>query len=356
MPTTAQPSCGRPSTRIPATLRPSISTSLGHFTGLVAGDLGDREPGGQRQQPRRLADHERAEERLPGGAVQVRPWRPRPAVCSAAVTSVPCGAPARGELAGALVGRVGHGGSGPAAARAAMRRQRLMPGGSQLVVDREPEPLRGVPVADRQRQPRGRRPRRAAARRRSTSAKSREARPPPPAPSRSRASAAAATQSPAVLVAGVELDVAESVDVEGVGDERAVLGPRPRQLERTSSPGSSGVAGLDRAARPPASRAATGAKMSRPWKVAETGSSRERRAGDVDRLDHAAGALAGEPQQTVVGADQEPVVGEPERDRAALGADVRVDDREMDAQRACRGAPRAARARRPARPGAGCRG
>ena len=28
------------------------------------------------------------------GAVQVRPWRPRPAVCSAAVTTVPCGAPA----------------------------------------------------------------------------------------------------------------------------------------------------------------------------------------------------------------------------------------------------------------------
>ncbi len=31
---------------------------------------------------------------LPAGADQRRPWRPRPAVCSAAVTSVPCGAPA----------------------------------------------------------------------------------------------------------------------------------------------------------------------------------------------------------------------------------------------------------------------
>ena len=29
-----------------------------------------------------------------GGAAQVRPWRPRPSLCSPAVTTVPCGAPA----------------------------------------------------------------------------------------------------------------------------------------------------------------------------------------------------------------------------------------------------------------------
>ena len=40
----------------------------------------------------------------PGGAVHERPWRPRPALCSAAVTSVPCGAPAPASaLARALV-------------------------------------------------------------------------------------------------------------------------------------------------------------------------------------------------------------------------------------------------------------
>ena len=65
---------------------------------------------------------------LPGGAVQARPWRPRPAVCSSAVTSVPCGAPARGQLLGALVGRVGQRGGARAgapiiAAAAAPRRR-----------------------------------------------------------------------------------------------------------------------------------------------------------------------------------------------------------------------------------------
>ena len=55
---------------------------------------------------RRTSAHEqRAARRAP---TSVRPWRPRPAVCSAAVTSVPCGAPACGERAGAVVRRVGR--------------------------------------------------------------------------------------------------------------------------------------------------------------------------------------------------------------------------------------------------------
>ena len=95
MPSTAQPSCGRPSTRIPASLRPSSSTSFGHLIWHSAGTrLGHRHRGGQRQ---RLGAGRGAPPTSaapsPGGASQVRPWRPRPAVCSLAVTSVPCGAP-----------------------------------------------------------------------------------------------------------------------------------------------------------------------------------------------------------------------------------------------------------------------
>ncbi len=41
-----------------------------------------------------VAQHQRSSSELPAGADQRRPWRPRPAVCSEAVTSVPCGAPA----------------------------------------------------------------------------------------------------------------------------------------------------------------------------------------------------------------------------------------------------------------------
>ena len=61
----------------------------------AAGEVGDREAGAQRQQRRPgRAGRARAAAPGPAGADQVRPWRPRPAVCSPAVTSVPCGAPA----------------------------------------------------------------------------------------------------------------------------------------------------------------------------------------------------------------------------------------------------------------------
>ena len=95
IPSTAQRSCGRPSTRIPATLRPSTSTSLGHLTCASSpATSATADAGRERQQPRRLADHERAQQRPPRRRGPRRPWRPRPADCSLAVTSVPCGAPA----------------------------------------------------------------------------------------------------------------------------------------------------------------------------------------------------------------------------------------------------------------------
>ena len=65
--------------------------------------------------------------------------------------------------------------------------------------------------------------------------------------------------------------------------------------------------------------------MSRPWKVAETGSSRHRDCRDLDSLlDSAAGHSRG-PQQAVVGTDEEASVGKAQRDRAAVTADGRVD-------------------------------
>ena len=72
IPSTTQPSCGRPSARIPATLRPSSSTSLGHLIAARAAGgveavrhVRDGERREHRQQPRRLAQHERARERPP---------------------------------------------------------------------------------------------------------------------------------------------------------------------------------------------------------------------------------------------------------------------------------------------------
>ena len=57
------------------------------------------------------------------------------------------------------------------------------------------------------------------------------------------------------------------------------------------------------------------------------------RVRDVDRLYHATRVLCGKRQQPVVRPDQDPAVGEPQRDRAPLGADVRVDHREVHAGR-----------------------
>ena len=93
-PTTAQPSCGRPSARIPATLRPSRWMSLGHLIcasgPTVCATATAATSGSSSGGSRTSTDTSSA---LPGGADQVRPWRPRPADCSAAVTTVPCGAP-----------------------------------------------------------------------------------------------------------------------------------------------------------------------------------------------------------------------------------------------------------------------
>ena len=110
IPATAQPACGRPSTRIPATLRPSTSTSFGHL--IRAGEPGPRAVTTSATATPATSGSNRGGSRItieqssarPGAAVHVLPWRPRPADCSAAVTTVPCGAPeAASSRARALV-------------------------------------------------------------------------------------------------------------------------------------------------------------------------------------------------------------------------------------------------------------
>ncbi len=60
--------------------------------------VADRHRGRERKHsllfPQVAQDHATSARRCAGGAVHARPWRPRPAVCSSAVTSVPWGAPA----------------------------------------------------------------------------------------------------------------------------------------------------------------------------------------------------------------------------------------------------------------------
>ena len=122
---------------------------------------------------------------------------------------------------------------------------------------------------------------------------------------------------------------------------------------------SSGSIGSPAAASgaPAASAAATGAKMSRPWNVADAGSRRCGESADVDRLDGAAEARDGERQQPVVGPDEDAVVlGDAHGDGEPLAADLGVDDGQVDARRAVRAARAAGRARRSARRGAGRRG
>ena len=97
---------------------PSRRTSLGHLTPHSIpgpqrlGRLADGERNGEREQraaARRAGASDRRVEQSAAGVarVQVRPWRPRPALCSAAVTTVPCGAPAAASSRARDVGRVG---------------------------------------------------------------------------------------------------------------------------------------------------------------------------------------------------------------------------------------------------------
>ena len=131
----------------------------------------------------------------------------------------------------------------------------------------------------------------------------------------------------------VEHDVAEAVEGQRVGDEAAVRRDGRGHVQRRE------LVGVDRLAGLGQRRARGEARGHRGEDVAAVegrGHRLEpvRRAREVDGLHRAAEALGGQREQAVVGADEEAVLlGGAQRDRAALGADLGVDDGEVHARR-----------------------
>ena len=136
MPSTAQPSCGRALDEDPGELR-QRAAGVGDDDVVGPLDQRARSPATSHtataaisgSSARRRAQHQRHQQRAARRRRPARPWRPRPAVCSAAVTSVPCGAPGDRQLARALVGRVG---AAQVHARAAERAPRAARGAAAL--------------------------------------------------------------------------------------------------------------------------------------------------------------------------------------------------------------------------------
>jgi hypothetical protein len=134
---------------------------------------------------------------------------------------------------------------------------------------------------------------------------------------------------------GVELDVAEAVDDHRVRDELAVLAALARlgELEPDELVGVERRAGVGQrlaGGEPGGDRREQVAAVERGGDGLEP----PRRRRDLDRLGDPAEALGGGQQEAVVGADEQAVVERgAQRDGAAAGADLRVDDREMDAGR-----------------------
>ncbi len=311
-------------------MRSATRMSLGHLIRASRADRlrhGDR--GGERQQlgPARAAPATSAAPRPPARS-SVRPWRPWPAVCSAAVTSVPCGAPAAASaLARSLVESVRRRCSRGAAEPRSCRFEH------DGVVGAEAEPRRRRAAVDGQRELSGRRPRRAAARRRPTSANVRAywARSPVDA---DRAPEPSARCPPAASWATSSVHVAEAVDGQRVGLD-AALARRPARAGRVGS------ARRRRSGRPhrPAARPPPGARRParrcrgrgtwRPPARAGAASGRCRPPRPRRRTD------GGGREQAVVGADEHPVLLARSGSRPH-GAPRRPRDRRR------RGAPRAA--------------
>ena len=259
----------------------------------------------------------------------MRPWRPRPAYCSAAVTSVPCGAPAAASArARSLVEVVarrcsrGRPSTRSRRARCGPRRRARAPRCSRgrAAVDRQRERPVGV-LVEQQLARRDVGERRRVVRGLVVDA-TRCAEPQPGSRPARRARRRACT-------------LPKRSKRERVGDEAAVVvasgarAARSRRARRRRSGRRRPPSGA-----PAARCAATGAKMSRPWNVADDRLEAVRRARDVDGLDRAAEALGGEREQPVVGPDEDAVLlGRAQRDRAPLAADLGVDDREVHARR-----------------------
>ena len=324
IPITAQ-SGGRASIRIPPSLRSSSQMSFGHLirhsTGASASQASQTASGTASGSSSvaevEVAEDRRVEQRLPGGALQTRPRRPRPADLLVGGDDRAARRALDRQLAGALVGRVGR-------LEVVVRRRRtrsrrrleleLVAGadledlGGAAAVDRDRHPPRGV-LVEEEAPPRGRRRRRG-----------------PGAPSAGSPREATETRAgarqrvaPQLGQGEVERDVAESVDPVGVGDRPSAARAVGREAAWRSSESGS-IGSPPRPAPAPSARwAATGAKTSRPWKVADGDSSRERGGRQMST------ASAGPPspsiaggQQAVVGADEEmALLGGADRDRRA---------------------------------------
>ena len=330
--------CGRPS-----------STSLGHLIArAVAADARDGDAGGERQQIRRVAQHDATSAaRCPAGADQLRPWRPRPADCSrgrderAVRRARLRRARARGRSSSSVARRCRWGvpsaltRRGPGAPRRRARARAAR------------RPSRGSPRARAS----GRRPRRRAARprgRRRTSSRRRSALPFTvigwPSFSPNAASSSCSTSSMTLPKRSTRTACATSSSPSARGE---------RHLERDELVRVASARRRPRGALPAARAAATGAKMSRPWNVAEAGSRRWR--------ERPMSTASTAPPNRATASDSRPLSG-PTRmrsssavrsgDREPLAADVGIHDREVHAGRAVRQRAaqdqRAGRARRAA--------
>ena len=196
----------------------------------------------------------------PGGALHVRPWRPRPARCSPAVTSVPCGAPAAASARASVLVESVHAVMAAAACRAA---RVTTDTGAIRISSSSVEPERG----ERRTAVDGERQRAVAVlveqqlaggdvgeRRRVVRA----------SPADHDRLAAPQPGRGEVLVLGVEHDVAVAVGVQHVGDQPVGGDVRAGQLEPHERRRVERLADLRERALPAARCAATGAKMSRP--------------------------------------------------------------------------------------------
>ena len=146
----------------------------------------------------------------------------------------------------------------------------------------------------------------------------------------------ARTQPGGVQVAarGQQPDVAEPVDAGDRRDEPAVPRGAGAAARAARAPPPSSGSPASRSAAPAASRAATGANTSRPWNVADTGSSRK---GDRE----ISTASATPPKRSAAGIrsplsgpDEDPVLlRDPQRHRPPRSADPRIDHRDVHAGR-----------------------
>ena len=127
-----------------------------------------------------------------------------------------------------------------------------------------------------------------------------------------------------------QLHVAEGVDIDDLGDERAVAQRRGRRRgDGTRVAGSS--AGPSASSATPVVRcAAAGAKMSRPWKLDEMTGRRYCGRRQLDRLGDPAEAIRRSQQQSVVRPDQDVAARRAHGHRPACRPDARVDDSDVE--------------------------